>query len=389
MSERAPTIFLSAAEASGDEHAARLMGALRRRLGTVRFVGVAGPHMAAEGCEVLADFSARASMLGGPLLRLGYYVRAIRRLQRQIGRIRPDVHVPVDSPAMNWHLAAAARKAGSTVVYYIAPQVWAWAPWRVKKLARLTDHVACILPFEQRYFRDRGVAATFVGHPLLEALPPRSEPLSDLAGAWAHGEWKIAMLAGSRSGEIKANSKALMRSAKLIRRHWPAARCLLAARNQTDAETILAACKGKLARNAEIVIGQTAEVFAEAHFAIAKSGTNTLQAAHFGVPFVTFYRAGRLKYHLLGRWLIKTPHLCLANILAGRRIVPELMPWYGSERELSSMVIDTMSDLGFLFEARQGLLEVDDSLHGPGGLSASDNTANLVADLLDRRSRGG
>ena len=381
---------MSAAEASGDEHAARLIRSLRARLGDdTRFVGAAGPHMAAAGCEVLADFTVHASMLLEPILRLPYWLHAISRLKRQLAEIAPDVHIPVDSPALNWHLAKGARKAGAMVVYYIAPQVWAWAPWRVRKLARLTDHVACILPFEQRYFRDRGVAATFVGHPLLEAMAPRGEPLSDLAGAWAHGQWQIAMLAGSRSGEIKANAKALMRSARLIRRHWPAARCLLAARNQADADTILAACKGQLARNAEIVIGKTAQVLARAHFAIAKSGTNTLQAAHFGVPFVTFYRASRLKYHLLGRWLIKTPHLCLANILAGRRIVPELMPWYGSERELSSMVIDTMSDLGFLFEARQGLLDVDDSLHGPGGLSASDNTANLVADLLDRKGRLG
>lgn len=377
---------MSAAEASGDEHAARLIHALRRRLGDdVRFVGAAGTNMAAAGCEVLADFTVHASMLLGPLMRLPYWLRAIARLKRQIAEIKPDVHIPVDSPALNWHLARASRKAGSMVVYYIAPQVWAWAPWRIKKLARLTDHVACILPFEQRYFRDRGVAATFVGHPLLEALPPRPDPLSDLAGTWADGDRKIAMLPGSRSGEIKANAKALMSTANMIRRHWPGARCLLAARNDADAETILSACKGELARNSEIVVGKTAEVFAQAHFAVAKSGTNTLQAAHFGVPLVTFYRAGPLKYHLLGKWLIKTPHLCLVNILAGRRIVPELMPWYGSEPELTSMVIETMSDLGFLFEARQGLLQVDDSLHTPDGMSASDNTADLVADLLERR----
>ena len=380
------TIFMSAAEASGDEHAGRLIHSLRRRLGDdVRFVGAAGPHMAAAGCEVLADFTVHASMLLEPILRLPYWLRAISRLKRQIAEIRPDIHIPVDSPAMNWHLARAARKAGAMVVYYIAPQVWAWAPWRVRKLARLTDHVACILPFEQRYLRDRGVAATFIGHPLLDALPARPDPLSDLAGVWADGNWKIAMLPGSRGGEIKANARALRVSADLIRRHWPAAKCLLAVRNAADAETVHTACRGDLARNTEIVVGKTTEVFSQAHFAVAKSGTNTLQAAHFGVPLVTFYRADRLKYYLLGRLLIRTPHLSLVNILAGRRIVPELMPWYGSAKVLSSMVIDTMSDLGFLFEARRGLLEVADSLRAPGGRSASDNTADLVADLLDRR----
>ena len=377
---------MSAAEASGDEHAARLIRSLRRRLGAdVRFVGAAGPHMAEAGCEVLVDLTVHASMVLEPLMRVGYWLRAISRLKRQIAEIRPDVHIPVDSPAMNWHLAEAAGKAGAMVVYYIAPQVWAWAPWRVKKLARLTDHVACILPFEQRYLRDRGVAATFVGHPLLDALPPRPEPLSDLAGVWADGDWKIAMLPGSRSGEIKSNLRALMKSADLIRRYWPAARCLLAVRSAADAETIHGACAGPLPRNAEIVVGETVDVFSRAHFAVAKSGTNTLQAAHFGVPLVTFYRSGRLRYHLLGRWLLKTPHLSLVNILAGRRVVPELIPWYGNVKQLASMVVETMSDLGFLFEARRGLLEVADSLRAPVGTSASDNAADLVADLLERR----
>ena len=376
---------MSAAEASGDEHAGRLIRSLRRRLGDdVRFVGAAGPNMAEAGCEVLADFTVHASMMLEPVLRLGYWLRAISRLKRQIAEIRPDIHIPVDSPAMNWHLAKAARKARAMVVYYIAPQVWAWAPWRVKKLARLTDHVACILPFEQRYLRDRGVAATFVGHPLLDALPPRPDPLSDLAGAWADGNWKIAMLPGSRGREIKANARALKVSAKLIRRHWPAAKCFLAVRNAADADTVRSAYRGSPARNTEIVVGKTAEVLSQAHFAVAKSGTNTLQAAHFGVPLVIFYRAGRLKYHLLGSWLIKTPHLSLVNILAGRRIVPELMPWYGSAKELSSMVIDTMSDLGYLFEARRGLLAVADSLRAPDGRGASDSAADLVADLLER-----
>lgn len=380
------TIFLSAAEASGDEHAGRLIRSLRRRLGQdVRFVGAAGPNMAAAGCEVLVDLTVHASMLLGPLLRMGYWLRAISRLKRQLADIRPDIHIPVDSPAMNWHLAKAARKAGAMVVYYIAPQVWAWAPWRVKKLARLTDHVACILPFEQRYLRDRGVAATFIGHPLLDALPQRPDPLSDLAGVWADGDWKVAMLPGSRSGEIKANVRALMQSADLIRRYWPAAKCLLAVRNSADADTIRKACGGGLARNAEIVVGKTANVLARAHFAVAKSGTNTLQAAHFGVPLVTFYRSGPLRYHLLGRWLLKTPHLSLVNILAGKRVVPELIPWYGSAKELSSMVIETMSDLGFLFEAREGLLQVAESLRAPEGGSASDNAANLIASLLERK----
>ena len=171
-----PTIFLSVAEASGDLHAAKLAAALRRRLGEVRLIGAAGPLMRAEGCQSLIDLTASASMMLGPLTRPLYYLRALRKLQESIRRLRPDVVVPVDSPALNWHVAAAAREAGAPVMYYIAPQVWCWAPWRVRKLARLTDAVACILPFEQRYLRDRGVRATYVGHPLFDDIPPAPSP---------------------------------------------------------------------------------------------------------------------------------------------------------------------------------------------------------------------
>jgi len=383
--DRPLTIFMSAAEASGDEHAARLIRALRRRLAgeEIRFVGVAGHNMAAEGCEVLADFSVRASMLGGPLLRLGYYYRAIRRLQREITELRPDIHIPVDSPAMNWHLAKAAKRSGARVVYYIAPQVWAWAPWRVRKLASLTDHVACILPFEERYLRDRGVRATFVGHPLFSSLPERPATLPDLAEAWSEGSWQVAFLPGSRPGEISDNVPAILAVAAAIRRRWPRAKCTFAARNNEDALAIRKAASGAMAPQVDIEVHRTAEVLARSHFALAKSGTNTLQVAHFGVPMLTFYRVGLLGYNLVGRWLIRTPHLSLVNILAGRRIVPEIMPWFGSAKKLSGMVIDTMSDLGCLFEARADLLKLTDELRG-NGADASDNAADLIAKVLER-----
>jgi len=377
---RPPTIFLSAAEASGDEHAARLIRAIRARRPDARFVGVAGDRMAAEGCEVLADLVHQATMMGGPLLRLGYYVRLVRRLQRTIRQIRPDLMIPVDSPALNWHLAAAAKSVGSPVGYYIAPQVWAWAPWRVRKLARLTDRVACILPFEQRYLRDRGVNATYVGHPLLDALPPRGEPLPDLLDAWGRGTWRVGLLPGSRTGEIKGHTRALLAAAQAIRRRWPQARCTFAARDERAADAIRRRC-GQA--GADIAVARTREVLASAHFCVAASGTVTLEAAYFGAPMVVFYRVGHLQWRLARRWLgLTTRHLALVNILAGRRVVPELMPWHGNVRQIAAMVMDVMQDLGYLLEARQDLLRVTDALRVPPPRTASDNAADLLLALL-------
>ncbi|MBN1553224.1 MAG: lipid-A-disaccharide synthase, partial [Phycisphaerae bacterium] len=144
MANSRPVIFLSAAEASGDHHAANLIHALRKRFPDARFLGAAGPAMAAAGCESIIDLTAKASMVAGPLTNLRYYRRAVRLLQKAIREARPDILVPVDSPALNWHLAKAAKAVGVPVMYYVAPQVWAWARWRIKKVRRLTDHVACL-----------------------------------------------------------------------------------------------------------------------------------------------------------------------------------------------------------------------------------------------------
>ena len=387
VASRPTTIFLSAAEASGDEHAARLIRALKERLPDARLIGVAGPKMAEAGCEILADLTSRASMLGGPLLRLRYWVRTVRRIQRQIREISPDIHVPVDSPALNWHLAAASKSIATPVVYYIAPQVWAWAPWRVRKLARLTDRVACILPFEQRYLRDRGVNATFVGHPLVEALPPRPDPLPDLAEAWADGTWRVAMLPGSRSSEIRQHSPALLAAARAITRRWPKARCTFTARTEPCAAAVRKVCGGA---EIDIAVGRTREVLAESHFAVAVSGTVTLEVAHFGVPMVIFYRTSqmlRLLLRLFGRWGVPTPHFSLVNILAGRRVVPELMPWHGNRRILVEMVMELLNDVGYLFEARQDLLRLSADLADQSTGTASQRAAGLIFRTLQERRR--
>lgn len=385
MSERKRTIFLSAAEASGDEHAAHLIRALRDRMPDARFVGVAGPRMAEAGCEAIMDLTRQAAMLGGPLLRLPFWIRAVRRIKQAISEIQPDVHVPVDSPALNWHLAKAARQAGSKVFYYIAPQVWAWAPWRVKKLARLTDHVGCILPFEEPFLRGRGVNATFVGNPLFDSLPPSPSNLPDLTEPWYEGTWRVALAPGSRRGEIRGHARPLLAVGAAIQRRWSRAQCTFTARTEEDAELIREVCGTD---QLDIAVGRTREVLAQSHFTVACSGTVTLQAAHFGVPAVVFYRTSwllSLLHRTLGKFrrLVRTRHLSLVNILAGRRVVPELMPWRGNVRLLERVVLEVMDDLGYLFEMRREMLRVVQPLRVERPGSASDNAARLIAQLAE------
>lgn len=427
MTTKPLTIFISAAEASGDYHAANLMRAIRRRVGQggsgpqrdVKFVGAAGPRMAAEGCEVVADLTHDASMVGGPFLRLGHYYRAVRRLQRAIREAKPDIVVPVDSPALNWHLAKTARSLGIPVVYYIAPQVWAWAPWRVRKLARLTSAVACILPFEEDYLRSRGVNATYVGHPLFDDLGEQpshacadlgmasDNGLPDLCDAWANGSWRVAFVPGSRPAEIRGHSPAMFKLAQAIRRRWPQSTCIFTANDPAAAKAILDACGHDSFKPCDagsptaapvngdifLAVGRTREVLAQSHFGVVKSGTVTLEAAWFGLPMVIVYRTGLLMgalHRTLGRCraLMPTPYLSLVNILAKQTLVDELMPWHGNYRQLEDAVLCEMDDLGRLSELRLSLMELvkplqaksKNSGRGDGGTpsSAADNAAAFI-----------
>ncbi len=375
-----PTIFLTAAEASGDTHAANLIGALAERLPGARFVGVGGPRMAAAGCELLEDLTTHAAMLLEPLRKLRFYKRVIRRVGREMVARSASVLVPTDSPALNWHMAIAARRACVPVMYYVAPQVWAWAPWRIKKVRRLTDHVACILPFEQEYFRSRGVAATFVGHPMFDHLPDRPasrpEPPTD-------GAWRIVLLPGSRAKEIRIHAPAMVAAAEQIRQRYAKAEFAFAAVDDLAADRIRDAAGTSL----PIVTGRTHEQFATSHLALATSGTVTLEAAHFGIPMVVFYRTSRL-VSTIAKPLLRTPWLSLVNILAKKELVPELMPWFGRSDQLAEAVAGQLAAPASLARTSAALTALIDPLRCPDGATASSAVAELVVRTM-RTDRSG
>ncbi|MBN1553437.1 MAG: hypothetical protein JXA11_01735, partial [Phycisphaerae bacterium] len=249
---------------------------------------------------------------------------------------------------------------------------------------RLTDHVACLLPFEEAYFRDRGVKATFVGHPLFDSLPARrkAEECPDLIDAWRTGRWRVALLPGSRPGEIKGHAAGLAEIADAIRERWPEAKCTFTAVNE-QAEELIRTRAGR--DDLDIAAAKTEEVLAEAHFAVVASGTVTLSVAHFGVPMVILHRVGtfeRVLFNLIGRRLIHTKYLSLVNILAGRGIVPELMPWYGDARQLLDAVTRCMDDIGWLTTTREKLLNLTQPLPAGNGRTAAENTADIVAGMI-------
>jgi lipid-A-disaccharide synthase len=372
-------VFLSAAEPSGDQHAAGLIRALRGYLPQARFYGIAGPRMQAEGCQAIEDWTVRSAMLAGAIGQVGRAFRLFRRVGKLLRNDPADLVILVDSPALNLPIAKKAKAAGCPVLYYIAPQVWAWGSWRIGRIRRRVDRIACLLPFEEEYFQARGVPARYVGHPLieqLEAVRPDPVKVEQFKG---QGRPVIACLPGSRAHVIREVLGGQIEVARAIAGRFPEAAFFFAAAGPAAAEQIAPALPVGL--RARVVEGRNAELLAAADLALVASGTATLEVAYARVPMVVMYNGSKWGYRLIARWLIRTPHLSLVNILAGRRIVPEFMPYYTSTAPIAAEAIDLLVN-GPRRSAMRA--DLDAVIAALGTARAADGAARIAAEMIHR-----
>jgi len=387
---RAPRIFISAAEPSGDRHASALIQAIRRLQPAATFWGVAGPLMQAAGCEAVDDFTRRSAMLVNAVRLAGHAWRLVRQVGRQMADGSTDLAILVDSPALHLPMAKHIRSAGVPVLYYIAPQLWAWAPWRIRRVRRRVNRMAVILPFEEEYFRRRGVDARFVGHPLIEQLEsaqPDPEAVEDLRKT---GSPVVACLPGSRRHVIEEVLPGQIEVAAAIAEHHPDAGFLFAAADETAAAIIRDALAdhrpphgarqdpGTLFKY-RVEVSRNAEILAAADLALVASGTATLEVAWHRLPMVVMYNGSNWGYRLVGRFLITTPHLSLVNILAGKRAVPEFMPYYTSTDPIAAEALDLLTNEPRRQAVKQDLDAVIRSL---GETRAADKTARIALDMI-------
>ncbi len=310
------TVFLVAGEASGDLHAANLLQALRRLDPSIEAFGVGGERLHDAGLECVAR-SEELSLMG-----LAEVVRDLPRLWRLSRRVRkaalerrPRVAVLVDSPDFNLPLARALRKAGIPVVIYISPQLWAWRAGRVRRIRRDVRRVLCILPFEVEFYGRHGVAAEFVGHPLVDELAPvmRELPLR-VPDA-------LALLPGSRWHEVEALLPAMLAAATRLGASIPELKVRLIVAPGLDPERLHALLSGAAV---ELVTSDRHRALASCSAALVASGTATLECALLGVPMVVGYRLHPASY-LVARWLVRVPHVALVNLVAGEGVVTELV----------------------------------------------------------------
>jgi lipid-A-disaccharide synthase len=317
-------ILISAGEASGEMYGAQLMEALRRGDPAIEFFGVGGDKMRAIGCDIVVD-AKDLSVVGITeiLSHLPKIWGLFHKLIAEADRHKPDLAIVIDSPAFNWRVARQMKKRGIPVVYYVCPQFWAWRQGRVRLLRKYVDKALVIFPFEEKFYRDRGVDAEFVGHPLADLARPaitREEYAAD-NGLVADEQW-ITLMPGSRSKEVKMNLPGMLRAAKLLGADYgfliPVAptvpeSLILDLMQQSD-------CAGYPIS----LVPEALPALSHSRVGFIACGTATVEAALMELPFVMVYRVTPLTY-LLGRWTVKVPHFAMVNLIANEEIVPELV----------------------------------------------------------------
>jgi lipid-A-disaccharide synthase len=368
-------IFITVAEVSGDKHAAALIRSLKSIEPDLIIEGLGGPQMDAAGATLLHNTVTGAAMGWRGALRALEFSRWMKQVRAHYEQHRPDLHICIDSSAMNLPFAKLAKSFGVPVLYYIAPQLWASREGRMKKLRRDVDAVASIVPFEEPYFRQHGVNATFVGHPLFDQI--RDTPSRDGEPRFPNAPPIVGIIPGSRKSEVKQNFPHLLDVMDRIKAQFPQVRFLLPTTQSVHA------LAEKMARGrSDVEIKQDAfdEFVPRCDLCITKSGTSTVHVAAYHVPMIVVYRINPILWHLAARWLIKTKKIAMVNILAGQiELVPEYIPWYGSDQPVANCAIDLLKHPEKLADQRKKLRELMSTLDKPG---ASMNAARLALEVI-------
>lgn len=376
-------IGVIAGEASGDMLGAGLIHALRERYPEARFAGVGGPRMLACGFETLYPMD-RLSVMGlvEPLKRLPELLRLRRRLCRYFLREKFDLVVSIDSPDFNLGLQRWLRRRGVRTAHYVSPSVWAWRRGRIRGIARAVDRMLVLFPFEEQIYKDHGVPVTCVGHPLADAFA--LEP--DVAAARAAlglvaGEPVVALLPGSRSGEVAQLGSVFLEAAQWLKEHEPGVRFVLPAASEerlVQLRTMLA--EYSLDGVTLLPPGHSQQAMTAADAVLMASGTTTLEAMLLKKPMVVAYRMGPWSYRILSR-LVKAPYIALPNLLAGRELVPELLQDAVQPQRLGELVLEQLRDRVL----RRSLHEAFTELHLELRRGASERAAAALCPLLEPR----
>ncbi|MDY7095275.1 MAG: lipid-A-disaccharide synthase [Acidobacteriota bacterium] len=388
-------LLLVAGEASGDLHAARLLTEIRRLRPQVRAFGFGGGEVRAAGLEAVSDEDIAVVGIVEVLKVLKKAKQVFRQILEEVDRRRPAVAVLVDFPEFNLRLAKELSARGVKVVYYISPQIWAWRRGRVRQIAQRVDRMLVLFPFELDFYRGHGVDARHVGHPLVDEVP-------ELAQAWEESSesqpkvpeeapYRLALLPGSRPGEVASLLPAMLEAAELMAREVPLFVRLVRAptiseelvrpileRSKVPVEVVGGAGSGGAQDSGKAQHGRF-DAVADSHLAFCASGTATLETGLLRTPLIVLYRLS-LGSYLLAKMLVRLPFFSLVNLVLERRVVPELLQHQASPEGAAREALALLRDRRAVDEMRRGLTELRPRL---GERGASSRAARAVLEMVE------
>ena len=380
----AKTIYFVAGEASADNHGAALMRALRKADVDLRFVGRGGPQMKAVAGDNFQNWIDKSGVLGlwEVIKHYGYFRKQFHQTLDEIGASKPNAVVLIDYPGFNLRLARALRKRlqSQKIIYYISPQVWAWNRSRIKKMAHWLDLMLCIFPFEAELYNQSGLRTIFVGHPMIERLRDR-QPSVAAATYGSAGKIDIqrdsnlvGLFPGSRGREVRKIFPILVQTARELRRSKPDLHFEVAAASDELAQEMEKMLGSQDRHLFGIKIGQTAEIMQRAVAGIVASGSATLEAAYFRMPFALIYKVAWPTY-FAGRLLVKVKYLGMPNVLADKQVVPEFIQHRAKSPDLAKTILRLLDDP---MKREQMISEFDKIAAQLGESGASERAATAI-----------
>ena len=375
-------IFISAGEPSGDLHAANLAKAILSRQPRAEIVGFGGDHLREAGGKLLFPLTDLAVMwFGRVLLNLHKFIGLANDADRYFRDHRPDVVVLIDYPGFHWALAKRAKARGIPVIYYVPPQLWAWAGWRVKKVKKWVDHVLCSLPFEPAWYHQRGVAgATYVGHPYFDELEDRPLDVEFLDEQKAQPGPILAILPGSRTQELTRNLPVMLRAAAVVAASRPDARFLVACLGERHRELAarLVEESGIRLDRLELHAGRTPEIIRAAEVAWAVSGSVGLELMNEALPTVVVYTIKPFDLFVARRFMT-TKFISLVNLLAGEEVMPEYLTDRDVSGEMAGHALRWLDDPTQRAKASARLATLREQVARPGAsIRAADRVLEVV-----------
>ena len=370
-------VTILAGEASGDQHGAKLVSAMQKKAPSLFFCGMGGDALRRAGVRIVVEAS-ELTVVGitEVFVKIPAILKGRAKIKKLLITLKPDLLILIDFPDFNLHIAAIAKKLDIPVLYYISPQIWAWRQGRVKRISRLVGHMAVILPFEQRFYKEHDVPVTFVGHPLLDENLLAAEPDMNVG---PNIPTVIGLVPGSRDIEIIRHLPVMLDCANILTERMEQVTFIISQAPSVKRERIQAVIAGHhLRAKVEVISDGVEKVFERCDAIVAASGTVTLQAAIYGIPMVIIYKVSPVSAWL-GKALIRVPNVGLVNLVAGRELVPELLQENATGDNIARAIQKMLKDEKEFNRLKHQLITLRDMLGGGG---ASERVADLALQML-------